>query len=288
VILSRTAFVIAACLLAVLLPEAAAAQHITINRFSRPQTLVGPNYLIGPNLGRQFGGSLFDSIFSLSVPAGQCITFAAPPKVNNIIAGVTGGSPSTINGSIKSNANLYLINPAGIVFGPGAMVKVSGSFYASTADYLKLSNGARFQATHPDGSKLSAASPTAFGFLTAKPPAITVNGSMLTTMHGTIGLVGGPVVIRNGAEIDTAGTIDVASVAGMGEVPVNPRRNSGSTVKNFGRVAIIGKSNMNGGNVFIRSGNLTIDSGTIDENQPRQARLYYRPTDGSFCETAPR
>src|SRR5262249_13787970 len=79
---------------------------------------------------------------------------------------------SAINGRVQSNitgANLYLINPSGIVFGPNATVNVSGSFHASTADYLKMSDGAKFQATNPDGSTLSAAPPVAFGFLTPRP-----------------------------------------------------------------------------------------------------------------------
>ena len=59
-----------------------------------------------------------------------------------------------------------------IVFGPNATVNVSGSFHASTADYLKMSDGAKFQATNPDGSTLSAAPPAAFGFLTRKGRAV--------------------------------------------------------------------------------------------------------------------
>src|SRR5215470_4139637 len=66
-----------------------------------------------------------------------------------------------------------------------------GSFHASTADYLKMSDGAKFQATNPDGSTFSAAPPAAFGFLTANPAQISVNGSSLGVPQGqTLGLVG--------------------------------------------------------------------------------------------------
>jgi filamentous hemagglutinin family protein len=265
-------------LLAVLLPRAGAAQHITLaGGPSGARTLTGPNYLIGPNLGKQFGGNLFDSFRSFGVAAGESATFTGPSTVANIIAGVTGGNPSVINGAIKSDirgANLYLINPAGVVMGPHGTVNVSGSFYASTADYLKLGRNGRFQVTHPDGSKLSAAPPSAFGFLSAKPAAITVNGARLGQVPGTLGLVGGPVSIRQGARLDTpGGRIDVASVAGRGVVPVNPRNARALTVERFGHVNIAGGSAIDvdnpstrgrDGSVFVRAGTLTIDASTID------------------------
>ena len=72
-----------------------------------------------------------------------------------MIGRVTSGSPSSIDARIQSNitgANLYLINPSGVFFGPNATVNVSGSFHASTADYLKLSDEAKFQATNPDAT----------------------------------------------------------------------------------------------------------------------------------------
>src|SRR4029077_13993329 len=106
-------------------------------------------------------------------------------------------NPSSIDGTIKSSmtgANLFLINPSGIVFGSNAKVNVSGSFHASTPDYIKMSDGAKFQATNPDGSTLSAAPPAAFGFLTASPPAISVNGRTLSVPAGkALRLGGGPV-----------------------------------------------------------------------------------------------
>src|SRR5713226_1503921 len=164
-------------------PRMAAAQHITVDgHFSPAQTLIGPNYSIGANLGKQVGSNLFHSFGQFGLSTGESAAFSGPATISNVISRVTGGIRSDINGKIQSNitgANLYLINPSGIVFGPNATVNVSGSFHASTADYLKMSDGAKFQATNPGGSTLSAAPPAAFGFLTARPSAITVNGSTL-------------------------------------------------------------------------------------------------------------
>src|SRR5215470_4401402 len=97
-----------------LLPFAASAQRITVDgRFSPAQTLVGPNYAIGANLGRQVGGNLFHSFGQFGLTTAESATFAGPPMVTNVIGRVTGGSPSSIDGKIQSNiagANLYLIN----------------------------------------------------------------------------------------------------------------------------------------------------------------------------------
>jgi len=235
-------------------PRVGSAQHITIDgRLSPAQTLVGPNYTIGANLGKQVGSNLFHSFgqFSLShTPVPQSASFTSTGStgpISNVIGRVTGGNQSNINGAIVSaipGANLYLINPSGIVFGPNATVNVSGSFHAATADYLKMSDGAKFQATKPDGSTLSAASPAAFGFLTAAPAQISVNGSTLGPVPGTLGLVGGPVSITRATLSAPAGTIHVTSAAGTGEVPVDPRNASALTVTSFGPVAVMDGSKL--------------------------------------------
>jgi filamentous hemagglutinin family protein len=269
---------IAICSLAAALPRAASAQHITVDgRFSPAQTLVGPNYSIGANLGKQVGSNLFHSFGQFGLATGESAAFSGPATISNVIGRVTGGNASSIDGKIQSNiagANLYLINPSGIVFGPNATVNVSGSFHASTADYLKMSDGAKFQATNPDGSTLSAAPPAAFGFLTARPAALSVNGSTLGPVPGTLGLVAGPVSVNNGAALSApAGTIHVTSAASTGEVAVDPRNTAASTVSSFGPVAIKGGSTLDvsnpsglgsGGSVFIRSGALTIDASEIN------------------------
>jgi filamentous hemagglutinin family protein len=270
---------VAACLLAVALPRVALAQRITIDgRLPgvQAQTLTGPNYDITASLGKQVGSNLFHSFGKFGLATNETAAFSGPAAINNVISRVTGGSRSDIDGKIQSNiagANLFLINPSGIVFGPNATVNVSGAFHASTADYLKMSDGAKFQATNPDGSTLSAAPPAAFGFLTASPMAISVNGSTLGPVAGTLGLVGGPVLINGATLAAPAGAIHVTSAAGTGDVPVDPRNTAALTVSNFGPVDIKGHSKLDvsdpnglgsGGSVFIRSGALTIDASEIN------------------------
>ena len=105
---------------------------------------------------------------------------------SNILGRVTGGNISNIFGTIQTtgfgNANLFLMNPAGFLFGPNATVNVGGMVAFTSADYLRLADGARFNAI-PNASAdalLSAAPVAAFGFLGSNPGAITVQGSQLT------------------------------------------------------------------------------------------------------------
>src|SRR5579863_9084051 len=131
---------IAAALAGVAVCGPAAAQHITIDGSLSPaQTLAGPTYTIGANLGKQVGGNLFHSFGVFGLTTGESATFTGPATVTNVVGRVTGGVQSAVNGAINSaipGANLYLVNPAGFVFGPNATINVSGSFRAATADYL--------------------------------------------------------------------------------------------------------------------------------------------------------
>src|SRR6185436_2355544 len=124
---------------------------------------------------------------------------------SNILGRVTGGNVSNIFGTIQTtgfgNANLFLMNPAGFLFGPNATVNVGGMVSFTSADYLRLADGVRFNAI-PNASAdalLSAAPVAAFGFLGSNPGAITVQGSQLTVAEGTgISLVGGNITIQSG------------------------------------------------------------------------------------------
>jgi filamentous hemagglutinin family protein len=273
--LGRSPVLVPALILGGLVPGTGSAQHISVDgRFSPAQTLIGPNYSITASLGRQVSGNLFHSFGQFGLATGENAVFSGPATVSNVIGRVTGGNSSSIDGAIKSNiagANLYLINPHGVVFGPNATVNVSGSFHVSTADYVKMADGAKFQATNPDGSTLSAAPPVAFGFLNAAPAAIIVNGSRLGPVAGTLGLIGGPVTIAGGALSAPGGTIHIAGAAGPGEIAVDPKGGPPATVTALAPVAVTGGAKLDasgGGSVFIHAGTLTIDASEINADNP--------------------
>ncbi len=182
-------------------------------------TLSGPNYAIGANLGRQVGGNLFHSFSSFSLAATESATFSGPATAVNIVGRVTGGNLSSIDGRIASmipGANIYLLNPAGIVFGPNAKLDVAGSAFFTTASHLFLGNGGVFSASaYPAASTLTSADPSVFGFLARAAP-IAVKGAQLAIGTGkSLSLSGSDVLVTNGAGLTSwGGNIELLAADG--------------------------------------------------------------------------
>ena len=170
------------------------------------------------------GPNLFHSFNQFSVAAGDVASFINPGGVSNVITRVmAGGFQSNIFGTIQVlNANLFFINPNGIVFGPAAHLNVAGAAYFSTAAQLRLAGGGVFSATIPAlDSTLSVGSPVAFGFLGPGPynPIVLTSGGVLQG-NTAIGLVGGTIQI-NGTKI-TAQRVVVGSTGSPGEISAQP------------------------------------------------------------------
>ena len=123
--------------------------------------------------GALAGGNLFHSFAQFSVGTGDIARWVraagGTAGVSNVINRVTGGQVSQIAGALDStafpNASFFFINPAGIVFGPGAQVNVPAAAYFSTAGELRFAGGARFAVATSNGSTLSVAAPESFGFV---------------------------------------------------------------------------------------------------------------------------
>lgn len=248
--------------------------------------LSGSPYNITAAMGRQVGGNLFHSFGSFSLLQSEIARFTnagASGAIGNVIARVTGGAASSIDGTLDSSgipgANLYFVNPSGIVFGAHAALNVSGSFYASTANYLKFADGSRLDAGTPAASVLTAAAPAAFGFLGA-PAAITVQSTGdcgaargLCAQQGSVGLLGGDITFSGGAVSAPSGKIYLGSAAGAGEIAVSAGGLDVSTLTKAGNVSLNNASlttteaagqTGGGGSIFIRAGQIVTSGGAIE------------------------
>lgn len=237
------------------------------------------------------GPNLFHSFGNFSVGAGDLANFLNDTGLptSNILGRVTGGNASHIDGTIQTtgfgSANLFLMNPSGIVLGPGASLNVGGSMSFSTAQYLRLfdgTNSANFYANpasdglansiltiNSSAFEFLSASPAGYGFLTAPDPnaTITVQGNNLAVPSGhSISLVGGKVVIEGGAQLSSpSGTINLGSAASPGEFDVATLESlpnvDASSFMSSGSVSLAASSSIKvsgPGTVFIQGGQLVL------------------------------
>lgn len=180
-------------------------------------TIVTPNgsrFDIGG--GTQAGGNLFHSFQQFGLNPEQTANFLATPELQNILSRVVGGSPSVIDGLIQvtgGNPNLYLLNPAGIVFGQNASLNIPASFTASTATGIGFGTDQWFQAIGTNNYASLIGTPTGFQFDTPQPGSI-INAGFLAVNHGqSLTLLGGTVV-NTGALAAPNGSITVLAVPG--------------------------------------------------------------------------
>jgi filamentous hemagglutinin family protein len=224
--------------------------------------------------GTQAGSNLFHSFQEFSVPTNSTVNFNNATNIQNILTRVTGGSASNIDGSIRANgfANLFLINPNGIIFGENARLDVGGSFLASTANSLKFADGSEFSTTNPQAIPLLTINiPTGLQLGTThntpNPAPIVVSGSNLVVQSGkTLALVGGDVSIFGnnifeGAGLTAGGSpkrpvgIFLASTTAGGRIELGSVTQGSVTLTPVTRGLALGyQDKTNFGNIQLRNG----------------------------------
>lgn len=150
------------------------------------------------------------SDFSLS--ASQSANFVMPDANSAVLNRVTGGQLSQINGALKSNGKVYLINPNGVIVGNGATIRAQ-SFIASTLD---VSDGAFMAADAFTLKGDSNAAVVNFGSIEADGGNVVLVARRVEN-HGDISAAGGQATLAGGTEVWLRGDGDEVSVRVAGE-----------------------------------------------------------------------
>ncbi len=247
------------------------------------------------NNKNRVGNNLFHSFKEFSIPVGGSAVFNNSTDVVNIINRVTGGNISDINGLIKANgnANLFLINPNGIVFGKDARLDIGGSFFGSTAQSIKFADG-EFSAidttTQPllsinvplglqMGSNSAAIEVQGEGYTTTanlnRQPFIVTSVDGLRVKQGnTLALVGGEVSLNGGLVAADSGRVELASVKeGLVNININSTTQDWNlayqkdNIQSFGNLnlsslALADASGLGNGSIQLQGRNISIKDGS--------------------------
>ena len=188
------------------------------------------------NQGDRAGGNLFHSFGEFSVSNGGSAFFNNAADIVNIFSRVTGGSISNIDGLLRANgsANLFLLNPAGIIFGENARLDIGGSFFGTTADSILFEDG-EFSATDLDNPPLlTINAPIGLNF--RDNPGAIVNRAGFTELENgnniqeaglevnrgkAITFVGGNINLENGRLTAPGGRIELGGLAEAGTIELN-------------------------------------------------------------------
>jgi filamentous hemagglutinin family protein len=270
------------------LTQMAQAELIYTNDLS---TVVSGEMQIPDSRGELEGNNLFHSFDTFNVQQGESATFTGPGSVINIIATVTGTGNTLIDGLLKSDiaqADLFLMNPNGIVFGPDAALDVDGSLYFSTSSSLIFTDGSRLFLSDSGNSALTSAAPSAFGFLENTAAPIALENAVLSNKGGTgLSLIAGDITLTNSSIYIPDGGIDMVSLQGTGEISLSPEDRTTTSSGGLGNIQILNEgigelqkistmiqrygkrvadldvSGANGGRVNLMSGDLDITRGFV-------------------------
>ena len=287
--------ILACCFLAIN-SQKAIAQITPDNTLGAESSRVVPN----GNIDRIDGGALrdrnlFHSFSEFNINNGQRVYFSNPSGIENILTRVTGRNASNILGTLGVNgaANLFLINPNGIVFGENARLDVNGSFVGSTADSIKFEDGNFFSAINSQETPLLTINVPIGLQIGTNPGKVIVQGnghnltyefeqSTFATIRGdapgleaqvgkTLALVGGDIALEGGNLRAESGRIELGSVAQPGLVSLT-ENNSGFTlgysgIENFGDIQLSQKASVDasgegGGSIQVQSRRLSLKDGS--------------------------
>lgn len=243
------------------------------------------------------GNNLFHSFSEFNINQGQQVYFTNPIDITNIFARVTGSNPSHINGKlgVTFNANLFLINPNGVLFGEFASLDLKGSFIGTTADKVIFADNTEFGARNSQTTQLLTVSvPVGLGFGTnsgnisvsgaghnlitrdaiLSPYISTGSNSGLKVEPGqTLALIGAKVNMNGGVLKAPGARIEIGSVGSSQELVKIDSTAQGlafdyNNVSNFGNISLsqkslVSTSGINAGSIQVSGKQVSLNDGSI-------------------------
>ena len=246
--------------------------------------------VLGITGGSTQGNNLFHSFQDFSVPTGDTASFNNADAIENIFSRVTGGNISNIDGLIRANgnANLFLINPAGIIFGENARLELGGSFYGSTADSILFESG-EFSARDLESPLLTVNAPIGLSFRDEPGEIVNranfglrkqtfeqeIDGQLNTVNRITdiiglevnpdrnLALIGGNITFTGGGITAPGGNVTLGGLSEVGTVAISPDgfsfphdvAKANLSLENNALVSVIGNG---GGAIDLDVSNLTL------------------------------
>jgi filamentous hemagglutinin family protein len=237
--------------------------------------------------GTRSRSNLFHSFEQFSVPTDVRALFNNSPEVQNIFSRVTGNTLSEIDGTLATNgtANLFLLNPNGIVFGENARLDVGGSFFATSAERIDFANGSEFSTVNPQSSSiLNVSVPVGLGF--GSSPGTLVNRSRVMTPDFTgnlnasglqvqpgqnLALVGGDIQLNDGHITAFGGRLELASLTANNAIALVPDGTGWSLGEiatnnladiDLANLSEVDATGIGGGAVRVRGRHITLSGGS--------------------------
>lgn len=248
------------------------------------------------DLGSQQGSNLFHSFQQFNITSGEGVYFSNPAGVNNIFARITGKTISQLDGvlGVLGHANLFLLNPNGILFGPHASLDLSGSFVATTAHSIKFADGLEFSAVQAGESSLLTLSDPIGLQMGHSPAPIQVRGmghrlaafpseiapfqpyapysGLQINPNQSISLIGGNLYLDGAILQAPEGQITLGSVSQPGLVRLQSNAKGFavdySAISGFGEITLANRSSvevfgLNPGLLQINGGQIRVQDGSL-------------------------
>ncbi len=236
--------------------------------------------------GTKAGRNLFHSFSEFSVNPGTEVYFNNSLDIQNIFTRITGNTISNINGLIQTNgtANLFFLNPNGIIFGPNAALNIGGSFIGSSASSIKFSDGSQFSAkpTNLPSPLLTINTPIGLQFganpgqiinqSTVSIPNVSQPVGLAVPSDQTLALVGGDILLQGGNLTASGGRIELSAVGDNNSVSLTPLGNGAGfslgiqDLQNLRDIqlskgALVNTSGTGGGDIQLQGKQITLQDG---------------------------